>query len=133
MVWKALEVETADPLTEGSPGLIGQLAEGKVPATIFRQAISPSACQAIMARLIERDLLFDPAADIPSRFRQESIPEGHYREGSSDQALRAWRDDGAADRKIRIDIGSSLGYRGSDREAFLSHSAETRHHEVGFG
>lgn len=125
MDWKAVEVESGDPLPEGFPGMIGDLAEGKIPATIFRQVISPSACQAIMERLVERELLFDPAEAIPSRFRAQSIPEGHYREGSSDEALRAWREEDAADGKIRIDIGSSLGYRGSDRDAFLTHSAET--------
>ena len=125
MDWKPVEVESGDSLTEGFPGMIGELAEGKIPATIFRQVISPSDCQAIMERLVEREFLFDPAGEIPSRFREQSIPEGHYREGSSDEAVRAWRAEDAADRKLRIDIGSSLGYRGSDRESFLSHSAET--------
>ena len=123
------EVELKNPLPESqTAGYLEGLAAGEYPATIFRQVLSADECEGIMSRLIERDLLFDPTMGIPAKFRQESIPEGHYREGNEDQALRAWRSEqtGAmGDDKIRIDIGTSLGYRGSDRESFLKHSAES--------
>ena len=127
MNWPAIEIE--QPLLEAqSPGYLKGLAAGEFPATIFRQVLSANECEAIMTRLIERDLLFDPAMGIPAKFRQKSIPEGHYREGNEDQALRAWRSEqtgATGDEKIRIDIGTSLGYRGSDRESFFKHSAES--------
>lgn len=125
MNWSPVEVELESIVEAGEEGVIDQLAEGQIPAAIFRQAIKPSDCEAIMNRLIKRELLFDPNEAIPVKFREESIPEGHYREGNSDQALKAWKTNPQDSQKLRIDIGSSLGYRGSDREAFLTHSAES--------
>jgi len=128
MSWKPVELETQGLDTADQIGLavlIENLASGSIPAVIFRKALRSDECKAIMNRLVERDLLFDPADGIPERFRSASIPEGHYREGNSDTALQAWRNESDGDKKIRIDIGSSLGYRGSDREAFLTHSAES--------
>ena len=124
MSWTPIEVDNA--VLEANPsGLLHGLAEGQFPATIFRGVLSHEQCEAIMQRLVNKGLLFDPSDGVPERFRQESIPEGHYREGNDDKALRAWRAESAGVDKIRIDIGTSLGYRGSDREYYLSHSAET--------
>jgi len=127
MNWSPVEVKPETITEAGEPGLIDKLAGGNIPAAIFRQAIAPSDCEAIMQRLIKRELLFDPKQLIPDKFRKESIPEGHYREGTSDEALKAWETDAQGNQKLRIDIGSSLGYRGSDREAFLRHSADSNH------
>ena len=91
MNWSPVEVELESIVEAGEEGVIDQLAEGQIPAAIFRQAIKPSDCEAIMNRLIKRELLFDPNEAIPVKFREESIPEGHYREGNSDQALKAWK------------------------------------------
>lgn len=124
MTWNPIEVH-ADTISSGAEGIIGDLADGKAPAAIFRQAISADACRAIMARLIDLELLFDPTKEIPQRFRNESIPEGHYREGNKNDALQAWRSESSGENKLRIDIGTSLGYRGSDRENFLKHAAGT--------
>lgn len=125
MTWKTIELGTGDSESIVEAGTIEDLADGSIPAVVFRKVISPKDCIAIINRLVERDLLFNPADGVPERFRAASIPEGHYREGNSDKALQAWRSEADGDHKIRIDIGSSLGYRGSDREAFLRHSAET--------
>lgn len=125
MSWKSIELGPDRIESVDDAGLIGDLANGSIPAIIFRNAMSSQDCNSIMNRLVERDLLFDPAEGVPDRFRAASIPEGHYREGNSDTALQAWRNESDGDQKIRIDIGSSLGYRGSDRESFLTHSAET--------
>ncbi|MBA62984.1 MAG: hypothetical protein CMJ76_11520 [Planctomycetaceae bacterium] len=125
MNWNAVEVDLRDNECSQDRSLIGELSRGDIPATIFRRAIGRADCEAIMERLVERELLFDAKKDVPLRFREESIPEGHYREGKSDKSLQAWRNDSNGERKIRIDIGSSLGYRGSDRESFLKHSAES--------
>ncbi len=125
MNWNPVEVDLDTITQAGEAGLIHQLASGKIPAAIFRQAITSSDCDAIMRRLVERELLFDARGGIPEKFRKDSVPEGHYREGSSDEALKAWRNESQIEGKLRIDIGSSLGYRGSDRESFLTHSAES--------
>ena len=128
MSWKPIELETHGIDAADQPGLavlVDDLASGSIPAVIFRNAISSEGCKAIIDRLVERELLFDPADGVPDRFRSAGIPEGHYREGNSDTALQAWRNESDGDQKLRIDIGSSLGYRGSDREAFLTHSAES--------
>ena len=127
MSWKPIELETHGIDAADQPGLavlVDDLASGSIPAVIFRNTISSEGCKAIIDRLVERELLFDPADGVPDRFRSAGIPEGHYREGNSDTALQAWRNESDGDQKLRIDIGSSLGYRGSDREAFLTHSAE---------
>ena len=125
MTWNPVEVDLHSITEAGEAGLIHQLASGSIPAAIFRQAMTPSDCDAIMQRLVDRELLFDTNGEIPDKFRRDSVPEGHYREGSSDEALKAWQNEAQTEHKLRIDIGSSLGYRGSDREAFLAHAAES--------
>ncbi len=71
------------------------LSEAETPAIMLRQVYEADQCVGLVDRFIERDLMRDPKGPTP--------------EGA----------------KARIDIGSSLGQRGKDKEAFLEHSRET--------
>lgn len=100
------------------------LAHGEVPALVLRQAYSPIACQRLVNRLFAERLLYDPSAPAPEEYVAQSIPEGYFREGRGGQDAEQWRAKTVGGRH-RIDIGTSLGYRGSDQDAFFAHSAET--------
>jgi len=101
------------------------LAAGDIPAIVLRQAWSPENCRALVQRLIEEELLYDPHQPIPEKFRPQIIPEGYYREGRKHMPAYAWDTPTEEQGKARIDIGSSLGYRGSNRDEFFAHSAES--------
>jgi hypothetical protein len=79
----------------------------------------------LIDRLIRDELLYDPSQPMPDKFREASIPEGYYREGRGSHAKHAWREPTGAAERSRIDIGTSLGYRGSDQQAFFAHAQQT--------
>lgn len=101
-----------------------ELAAGRIPALVVRNAWSAEDCSALVNRLVDEELLYDPKQPIPPQFQKQSIPEGYYREGKSSVPSLAWNEQKVTG-KNRIDIGSSLGYRGSDQDAFFAHSTET--------
>ena len=101
------------------------LASGERPAVVLRNVWSSEQCNALVQKLIDEELLYDPHQPIPEKFRPQVIPEGYYREGRQHMPAYAWGEEAPRREKARIDIGSSLGYRGSDPEEFFSHSAET--------
>ena len=72
------------------------LARAEIPAILLRQVYEPGDCNALVERFIERGLMRDPLVD------------------------------DADDKRTRIDIGTSLGNKGNDKEGFLAHAAETR-------
>lgn len=121
--WQPLGFDLSSILDQASMPL-DALAQGVVPALILRGAYPAEECERLFSKLIKEQLLYDPSQPVGEKFLAESIPEGYYREGKSGIERRAWEDrlEGG---KRRIDIGSSLGYRGSDREAFFSHTRET--------
>jgi hypothetical protein len=96
-----------------------------VPALVIRQAFPLQSCQRLIERLVAKELLYDPRKPVPKKFFDAAIPEGHFREGRNKQASRAW-DAGTATGRRRIDIGTSLGYRGSDPDGFFAHSRESQ-------
>jgi hypothetical protein len=100
------------------------LAAAEIPAVVLRGAYPAELCQRVYEKLLAEGLLYDPAWPVPERFRESSIPEGYYREGRAGTARGAWQERLASGRR-RIDIGTSLGYRGSDPDAFFAHAAET--------
>lgn len=122
--WVPIEVDRGTDRRDLGPSLL-DLATANVPAVIFRDALPREACQSAIDRLLARELMYDPQADdVAERFLKQSIPEGYYRRGNS--ALN--QDDlfsGADSASRRIDIGTSLGYRGSDRDGFFDHAQET--------
>jgi hypothetical protein len=101
------------------------LAAGDVPALVLRQAFPPAACERLVAKLIEKQLLYDPNYPIPEKFAEAAIPEGYFREGRQSDAAKVWQNASTSGR-TRIDIGSSLGYRGSNPDEFFSHAEESR-------
>jgi hypothetical protein len=81
-------------------------------------------CSDLIDRLIAEELLYDPHRPIPEIFREAANPEWYYREGANSVPTYAWQEKTATGRS-RINVGTSLGYRGSDKEAFLAHSQQT--------
>lgn len=57
MTWKTIELGTGDSESIVEAGTIEDLADGSIPAVVFRKVISPKDCIAIINRLVERDLL----------------------------------------------------------------------------
>jgi len=92
------------------------LAAGDIPAIVFRRAFSADECRSLVRYLISEQLMFD--SDDP-RIEESAIPVDR---------VDRWTKQGlnpAQSRRRRIDIGTSLGNLGDDREHFLGHSKET--------
>jgi hypothetical protein len=73
------------------------LSEARIPAIILRRVYDPAQCVGLIRRFIDRGLMPDP--------------DEHAR---------------AADPRTRIDLGTSLGNLGADKEVFLQHAVGTR-------
>ncbi len=83
-------------LLEDYPQPLKTLGDGDVPAFIMRGAYKVDHCAALIERFYDRGLLYDPRINLNGK----PVP--------------------------RIDIGTSLGMRHSDREKFFSHAKGTR-------
>jgi len=55
-----------------------ELAAGRIPALVVRQAWSAENCRELVQRLIDEELLYDPDLPIPPLFQKQSIPEGTH-------------------------------------------------------
>lgn len=75
---------------------LGALARADIPAILLRRVYDADDGRALLARFVDRGLMRDPLVDDPQ------------------------------DQRTRIDIGTSLGNKGNDKEGFLAHAAETR-------
>ena len=76
---------------------IYSLSQAEIPAIILREAYSPEQCQGLIHRFTNMGLMRDEF-DINSY-----------------------------DKRTRIDIGTSLGNRGNDKDGFLAHAQVTHH------
>ena len=76
---------------------IHALSQAEMPAIILRNAYSPEQCSGLIDRFTNMGL------------------------------MRAEADINSADRRTRIDIGTSLGNRGVDKTKFLAHAETTEH------
>ena len=76
---------------------IHALSQAEMPAIILRNAYSSVQCQGLIERFTNMGLMRDEA------------------------------DTNSADKRTRIDIGTSLGNRGSDKAKFLAHAKATEH------
>lgn len=121
--WQLVEPDL-ESILQKHPRPLDDLAAGIVPAVVLRGAYPQGKCRALVQRLIDEELLYDPRKPVPQKFLEAAIPEGYYREGKKSEPAFAWEEKKAAG-KTRIDVGTSLGYRGSDKEAFLAHSQQT--------
>jgi hypothetical protein len=122
--WQPLVGPFASLLRDHSASL-DQMSRGEIPAVVFQQAYSREDCQSLIDRLLDRRLMYDPAGEIPESFVEQTIPEGYFRRGDALHASRSAQS-GTAARGHRIDVGTSLGYRGSDRFDYFTHAAQTR-------
>lgn len=77
---------------------IQALADTTMPAVVLRQAYDPAECAGLVKRFVQWGLMRDP------------------------------NDANSADKRTRIDIGTSLGNRGQDKDGFLAHAVGT--HEL---
>ncbi len=124
IAWNVVEGTLADVL-RSCPDPLPALARAEFPAIVVRGVCATERCQQIVARLMERQLMYDPRGPVPDRFLAESVPQGYYRRGTeavNDRAESATSPVAGH----RIDIGTSLGYRGGDPETFFRHADQTR-------
>lgn len=121
--WKISEPDL-DTILSQHPQPLEALAAGDVPALVIRQAFPEPSCRELIQRLVAEELLYDPRQPVPEKFIEAAIPEGYFREGRSNEASSAWRARTASGHR-RIDIGTSLGYRGSDPDDFFAHSRQS--------
>jgi hypothetical protein len=121
--WQIVEPSVASALSRFDRPLEA-LAAAEIPAFVIRQAWTTESCQRMVDRLIAEDLLFDPYQPVPEKFIEQSIPEGYYREGKNTVPNYAWNSKLQTGR-IRIDVGTSLGYRGSEGDAFFQHARQS--------
>ena len=87
-----------DSILASCPDPLRALSKAEIPAILIRQAYDPSQCDGLIRRFIDLGLMRDP-----------------------DNAEAA-----AKDNRTRIDIGTSLGNKGNDQDAFFAHAKETR-------
>lgn len=97
-MWQSLEGSTALVL-EGNKNPIASLIRGDVPAVIIRGAFATEDCRKLVARFYKRNLV--PGLPKP----------GELIEGRRDIE--------------RVDVGTSLGNIGDDRERFFAESEKT--------
>jgi hypothetical protein len=106
---------------------LDSLASGDIPAIVLRQFVPQVDCCQLIQRCIGEGLLYDPQNPVSLELDSVSVPEGHYREGKDQAWVQAWAESTTTGNgpSRRIDIGTSLGYRGSDQEGYFEHSAAT--------
>jgi len=113
--WPPLEFDFPTILARESHPL-KQLADGDVGALIVRQAFPADDCVALIDMLIDEELMFagdDPRVD-QSALKNKVIGKYLGRGVNPDESPRK-----------RIDIGTSLGNLGDDKELFFQRAAET--------
>lgn len=113
--WKSLEPDVASILAE-CPDPIASLSVGEIPAIAVRQAFPAAECADLVRFLIGRELMYE---DGDPRIEERAIPVDR-----ADRYTRQGLNPKSTPRR-RIDIGTSLGNLGDDKETFLQHSAET--------
>jgi hypothetical protein len=102
------------------------LSRGEIAAIICRQAFTQEACDEVVNKLVREGLLFDPAMPVPENLKKEAIPENYYyRPGETSEN----KQDRLAEQptgRLRIDVGTSLGTRGSNPASFFEHASQTQ-------
>lgn len=113
--WECLEPNVESILARQSAP-IQKLAHGEIPAIVIRQAFPARECAALVDFLTERQLMF---SGNDARIEDKAIPANRV-DRFTMQGLNP-----QTSRRKRIDIGTSLGNLGDDKEAFLADSAKT--------
>ncbi len=113
--WKPLGPDLATILaTESNP--IQSLAEGTVPAIVFRQAFSSQQCRDLVQFLIDEEQIYAST---------ESLVAANALDAGVTDKWTGLQMNPVGTPRRRIDIGTSLGNIGEDQERFLCESAET--------
>lgn len=102
------------------------LARGEIAAIICRQAFTQEACGDVVSTLVREGLLFDPAMPVPASLKREAIPENYYYRPDETSEEKRDRLAEQPTGRLRIDVGTSLGTRGSDPDSFFEHASETQ-------
>lgn len=116
--WPILEPDVA-AIRRRDPHPVGSLARGDVAAIVLRQAFPRNECEQLIARLIERGLMFatGDARVAEKALRNDVVGKYLGRGVNPDDSPRK-----------RIDIGASLGNLGHEPERFFEESAKA--HEI---
>ena len=115
---------TIDDVMAKCPRPLATLAAAELPAVIIRSVLSVEQCQTVVQRLHERDLIYDHRQPMPDRFRERCIPEGYYRTANATPTGATPTETQPGGR--RIDVGTSLGYRGASQDSFFQHAKESQ-------
>jgi hypothetical protein len=117
------ELSPVEPTKVDAP--LEALCRGEIAAIICRQTFTREACDDVVSKLVREGLLFDPAMPVPENLKKEAIPENYYyRPGETPENKR----DRLAEQptgRLRIDVGTSLGTRGSNPDSFFAHASQT--------
>ena len=113
--WTSFETTISD-LERNGTNALQLLTTGAVPAVIFRNAFPADECRSLVEFLTDQELMYrsgDPRID------QRAIPAERV-----DRWTQQGLNPGQSTRR-RIDIGTSLGNLGDNKERFLADSART--------
>jgi len=113
--WPILQPDVGSILT-ADPNPIARLANGDIAAIVVRQAFPAEQCQSLIRLLIDEQLMYE--SDDPRIDERAIAPE------RSDRWTKTGTNPAKSPRR-RIDIGTSLGNYGDDREFFFNDSAQT--------
>lgn len=121
--WSYAEGDVASILAR-HPQPLEAIIRGEIAAVVLRNAYPRQWCQGLVDKLIADGHLYDPDKPVPTKFLDASVPEGYFIKGLTGAAQSGWADIGATANR-RIDIGTSLGYRGNDPNGYFAHSQQT--------
>lgn len=113
--WPILE-PAEDAILDQEANPIDALAAGAVSAIILRGALPSDECESLIRFFIDQGLMFDSADPNIDRHAITELRANRWTQPGVNTAESGRR---------RIDIGTSLGNYGDDREDFLARSAET--------
>jgi len=113
--WPILQPDV-DSILVADPDPLARLANGDVAAIVIRQAFPAEQCRSLVRLLIDEQLMYESG---DPRIDEKAIaPE------RSDRWTKSGTNPAKSSRR-RIDIGTSLGNYGDDREFFFGDSAKT--------
>ena len=110
---------------ELSEAPLDALSRGEIAAIICREAYTAEACDDVVSRLVQEDLLFDPTQPIPDNLQDQAIPENYYYRPGETADEKRDRQAAQPAGRLRIDVGTSLGTRGADPDSFFAHADQT--------
>ena len=123
--WPVIDERSpVEPTNSDAP--LEALSRGEIAAIICRQAFTQEACHDVVATLVREGLLFDPAMPVPENLKKEAIPENYYYRPGETPDNKGDRLTQQPAGRLRIDVGTSLGTRGSDPDSFFEHASQTQ-------